>query len=169
MPKVQIDTDTDDLNSKEHIEFVNIFKNLYTVFKKHGIQKFSTLIKKFDYIESKNEITKEFILSCVCDKLDINRNDLYDDIRKGNVSTGRKICVLLFNNHLKMTEKEISLHFNRNRQLVTNSKSQFSKLNPKSKADKEIIAYYNLIESDVLKFMKSQEDADHCNAIIKED
>ncbi len=145
-------------------EIVNLLKAIHNGIKKHGIKKIVKSLNCLDigYTSGMNYEAINYITSTVCKELDVETYSLYGFNSRGDVTTARKFCILLFRKHLSISAADAASHFHRSRQIAHLAETEFSNINEKNTQQKKILEQYNKLDEIISEFLsnnfKKQED-----------
>ncbi len=142
-----------DENSGE--EIVNLLKAIHNGIKKHGLKKIVKSLNCLDigYSNEMNYEALNYITSTVCKTLKVEPYLLYGATARGNVTTARKLCMLLFRKHLSVSAVEAALHFNRSRQIAHIAENELKNMTDKNPQHKSFMEMYNKLDVKISDWM----------------
>lgn len=143
----------------ENKTIIDLLKAIDKGIKKHGIRKIVKTLRQID-TQTNNENYAEiidFIVTIVCESIDVEKPQLYGFDARGNVTIARKLCILLFRKHLKFNDYDTAAHFNRNRQVTHITEIEFKNIDINNKFEKEYFKMYTYLDSETEKFKQNLE------------
>lgn len=152
------------MDENDGAEIENLLKAIHNGIKKHGLKKIIKSLNCLDigYSNGMNYEAINYITSLVCKPLKVEAYLLHGTASRGNVTTARKICMLLFRKHLGISAVEAALHFNRTRQIAHIAETEFGNMNEKNVQDRKFLELYNKLDGKIAEWMlkntKTKED-----------
>lgn len=109
------------------------------------IQDDSITHRETEYIEA--------IISCVLREYQINRAQLMEQ-RKGIPADARKMCYVVINEKLNLSEAQIGLQFSRHNKVVYRALSEYRQMQPDNRVDKKFFEKKRKIEIHLTNHFK---------------
>ena len=131
--------------------------------KKFGVKKFNkqlvSVIVSEELLKNNHVDVIDFIIQCVIEEFKpykITKEDIFETKKRGEITTVRKMAVIIIKNNLKISDKTLSGFFGgRCRQVVYNILREYAKLDVQNKVDSKFIDKYNRIDDKVKKHLLS--------------
>ncbi len=147
-------------------EIINLLKAIHIGIRKHGLRKIVKSLSCLDIgqVNENNLEALNYIKTIVCKALKVEPYLLYGFDARGNVTTARKICMLLFRKHLSISAAEAAQHFNRSRQIAHNAENELDAMSDKNPQDRGFMQLYNTLDVKIsewmIKTLKQQQDGE---------
>jgi chromosomal replication initiation ATPase DnaA len=124
---------------------------------KHGHKTLIRQIQAID-IQKNNMFFYEIfhhIINLTCLEYGIEPLDLYEKRKRGDVTIARKVAILVAKKHLKISDEQLSIQFDRSRQVVYNVFKEFIEMKENLIEDEKIfLKKYSNVDKKVNEYIK---------------
>ena len=146
----------DEQNKNEVHEIESFFIVLQKGVNKHGHKMLVRQIQAID-IQKNNMFFYEIfhhIINMTCLEYNIEPLDLYEKRKRGDVTIARKVAILVAKKHLKISDEQLSIQFDRSRQVVYNIFKEFMDMKNISKDEKIFLEKFSNVDKKIVDYIK---------------
>ena len=139
---------------------IDFFKTIDKSLRNHGHDKVIAVLSNLDIqsdLKTKNlELIVEHICECVTEdykKERVKKQDLFVKSKRGDVTSARKMAIILIKQFIDVSDNKIGKYFGRSRQVVFYTMQEFKDLNTKNKQDVEFLNRHDKLSKKISNYI----------------
>src|ERR1035437_6716217 len=145
--------------NKNHI--AEFFKMVEKGVRKHGVQKIASVLRSLDIQTEISSKHLDKLVKRICDSVvndyrveKIKPHDLFNKTKRGEVTSARKMAIILLKQFLEISDDKLGKFFGRSRQVIHSTMQEFKDLNPKNKYDAMFLDRHDKISNEIMSFIE---------------
>jgi len=149
-----------EIDQNKNSDLIEVISVFHKTIKKHGIKRvIQSLVKIQHTTELHLEDTEQQVLDFICFKVfsayQTSLQEMRETTKRGRFTNAKKMAFVLFNQHLKITQREIATFWRINSSKVNIAIKEFHKLNSNIRSDKDFKESFDIINIEVNKYKEA--------------
>ena len=120
------------------------------------------IIAALKNIQSEHAVPRKnlliFIKSSVCESCDITTSELMNSPKRGVLTTARKLCYMFMYQHMDLSYKDISSHFDKSKTAIAKAFRELNKESLVTDEEKDLYEKFKSIEDKILVYIQENKN-----------